>query len=67
MEQLSLNRKVEPIRRVRNGAPTNDLVLSAYVDSNAQVFPQVLGTVRETRQYCGGCDVRQGRILAEHS
>ena len=29
-------------RRVQNGAPTNDLVLSAHVDGNAQVFPSIL-------------------------
>ena len=29
-------------RVVRNGAPTNDLVLSAYAASNEQVFPRVL-------------------------
>ena len=29
-------------RVVRNGAPTNDLVLSAYVDGNEQVFPRIL-------------------------
>ncbi len=29
-------------RRVRKGAPTNDLVLSAYVGGNEDVFPQVL-------------------------
>ena len=29
-------------RVVRNGAPTNDLVLSAYLASNEQVFPRVL-------------------------
>ena len=33
-----------PNRRVvREGAPTNDLVLSAYLASNEQVFPRVLG------------------------
>ena len=26
-----------------NGGPTNDLVVSAYVDGNADVFPYVLG------------------------
>ncbi|WP_425152787.1 DNA methyltransferase [Candidatus Palauibacter sp.] len=29
-------------RRVRNGEPTNDLVLSAYVGSNHDLFPQIL-------------------------
>ncbi len=29
-------------RQVRNGEPTNDLVFSAYVDNNADVFPQIL-------------------------
>ena len=29
-------------REVRNGAPTNDLVLSAYVDGNENVFPKIL-------------------------
>ena len=29
-------------REVRNGAPTNDLVLSAYVDGNDDVFPKIL-------------------------
>ena len=27
---------------MRNGEPTNDLVLSAYVDTNAEVFPRIL-------------------------
>ncbi len=27
---------------MRNGEPTNDLVLSAYVDTNADVFPRIL-------------------------
>ena len=30
-------------RKVQNGAPTNDLVRSAYVDGNAKVFPLILG------------------------
>ena len=30
-------------RRVRNGQPTNDLVFSAYVDGNENVFPHILG------------------------
>ena len=30
-------------RRVRNGAATNDLVLSAYTDGNDRTFPRVLG------------------------
>lgn len=29
-------------RKVVNGAPTNDLVLSAYVDGNEKVFPKIL-------------------------
>ena len=29
-------------RRVQNGAPTNDLVRSAYVEGNAKVFPLIL-------------------------
>ena len=29
-------------RIVRNGAPSNDLVLSAHVDGNESVFPQIL-------------------------
>ena len=29
-------------RQVRNGVPTNDLVFSAYVDNNADVFPNIL-------------------------
>ena len=29
-------------REVRNGIPTNDLVLSAYVDGNESVFPKIL-------------------------
>ena len=29
-------------RQVRNGEPTNDLVFSAYVDNNADVFPHIL-------------------------
>ena len=31
-----------PIRKVRKGTPTNNLVLSAYTDSNANVFERVL-------------------------
>ena len=30
-------------RKVQNGASTNDLVRSAYVDGNANVFPSILG------------------------
>ena len=30
-------------RRVQNGAPTNDLVRSAYVNGNTKVFPLILG------------------------
>ena len=30
------------MRRVHNGAPTNDLVLSAYADGNERTFPRVL-------------------------
>ena len=29
-------------RVVRNGAPTNDLVLSAYIQGNSEVFPRIL-------------------------
>ena len=29
-------------RVVRNGAATNDLVLSAYADGNEHVFPRIL-------------------------
>ena len=29
-------------RQVRNGEPTNDLVVTAYVDGNADVFPHIL-------------------------
>ena len=29
-------------RRVKNGAPSNDLVFSAYVDSNDNLFPRIL-------------------------
>ena len=39
-EQLAL--EVTGRRRVRNGAPTNDLTFSAYVGSNDDVFPRVL-------------------------
>jgi hypothetical protein len=31
-----------PKRVVRNGAPTNELVLSAYADGNEEVFPRIL-------------------------
>ena len=34
---------VQERRRVRNGKPTNDLVFSAYVGGNEDVFPQILG------------------------
>ena len=30
------------VRTVRNGTPTNDLVLSAYLDGNDEVFPRIL-------------------------
>jgi DNA modification methylase len=30
-------------RKVQNGAPTNDLVWSAYTDGNTKVFPLILG------------------------
>ena len=32
-----------PKRVVRHGAPSNDLVLSAYTDANDAVFPRILG------------------------
>ena len=39
--------ELEPMRSgrrvVRNGAPTNDLVLSAHADGNENVFPKILG------------------------
>ena len=31
-----------PTRRVRNGAPTNDLVFSAYAEGNDDVFPRIM-------------------------
>ena len=34
--------KREGRRQVRNGEPTNDLVVSAYIESNADVFPHIL-------------------------
>ena len=37
-EQIGSGKRV-----VRNGAPTNDLVLSAHVDGNESVFPKILG------------------------
>ena len=32
-----------PTRRVQNGTPTNDLVFSAHVEGNEDVFPQIMG------------------------
>ncbi|NKC11153.1 MAG: hypothetical protein GKR94_02780 [Gammaproteobacteria bacterium] len=32
----------KPRRKVVNGSPTNDLVVSAYVDGNDNVFPKIL-------------------------
>ena len=29
-------------RQVQNGEPTNDLVFSSYIDTNADVFPRIL-------------------------
>lgn len=34
--------QARPRRRVRNGQPTNDLVFSAYVGGNEDVFPHIL-------------------------
>ena len=34
---------VTPPRVVRNGEPTNDLVVSAHTNGNGKVFPQILG------------------------
>lgn len=51
MAQLSLNATPEILARpssqpgkrtVRNGEPKNDLVLSAHVDGNGQVFPEIM-------------------------
>ena len=51
MAQLSLNATPEILARpssqpgkrtVRNGEPNNDLVLSAHVDGNGQVFPEIM-------------------------
>lgn len=41
-------------RVVRNGAPTNDLVLSAYVAANDAVFPKIMDLY-----------VRPGRVVAD--
>ena len=35
------------LRTALNGEPTNDLVLSAFTDSNDRVFPQVLNLLAE--------------------
>ena len=40
--QVAVERNEKSKRVVRNGAPTNDLVLSAYVDGNDNVFPRIL-------------------------
>jgi len=51
-------------RVVRNGAPTNDLVLSAYAASNEQVFPRVLALyqpVEKVRRALVGAKRRPGR------
>ncbi len=42
MPQASLFQQSKPSRRVRFGVPSNDLVLSAYADANAAVFPRIL-------------------------
>ena len=42
-EEPGPNRLRSGRRMVRNGAPTNDLVLSAHVDGNESVFPKILG------------------------
>ena len=48
-------------RVVRNGAPTNDLVLSAYAAANEDVFPKILdlyiapGSVVADVTYGNGC------------
>ena len=39
MQQLSFTKTS---RTVRNGSPTNDLVVSAHVDGNENVFPKIL-------------------------
>ena len=36
------NIEKKPQRRVKNGLPTNDLVLSAYVEGNDKIFPRIL-------------------------
>ena len=41
-EQLTQTLFPEEKRVVRNGVPTNDLVLSAHVDGNENVFPKIL-------------------------
>lgn len=42
-EHPSVEEPTADRRRVRNGRPTNDLVFSAYVDGNENVFPHILG------------------------
>lgn len=42
MSQATLFHQEKPSRKVRFGAPTNDLVLSAYMESNSSVFPRIL-------------------------
>ncbi len=41
---LALHTVAKPVekRQVKNGIPTNDLVVSAYVESNDQIFPRIL-------------------------
>jgi hypothetical protein len=35
--------KLQEKRKVKNGKPSNELVLSAYTEGNDSVFPRILG------------------------
>ena len=52
-------------RVVRNGAATNDLVLSAHADGNENVFPKILDLYVRPGSVVGRRYLWQGRILAE--
>ena len=60
-------RTKKPHRMVQNGLPTNELVFSAHVGGNEDIFPQILSLyVPKSSVICRRHVWRRG-FLAQHS
>ena len=52
-------------RKVQNGAPTNNLVRSAYVEGNAKVFPLILDLYLAQGSVVADVTYGKGAFLAQ--